>query len=351
MKKDQQQLNEAGFASMVIALTIIIILGLISVAFTQFTRHEQQQALNKQLASQAYYAAESAINDEVKTIKGNVTAGTAVAAKNSCTTPNNVLDASYSVAYTCLLVDPAPTSIDYQLGAETDKSAVFSTSAVPSPLTIHWNTTGNTTFNSSLPTNAFYPSGTTAGKWVYPALLRFTITPLADAGFDRTSLIGNAMTIFLYPSTVNTNHTVAYGGSGSASEGLIASGQCDATAPSGDPIYPCSVKITGLPSNASFSIHVLSLYKDSTVHIDGLNGATAIKFTGAQVLVDATGKAQDVLKRIQVRVPINPNALIPDNYVIEGQQLCKRFWTDASGNTSFFDLSGSAVGAGACYLQ
>jgi hypothetical protein len=54
---------------------------------------------------------------------------------------------------------------------------------------------------------------------------------------------------------------------------------------------------------------------------------TDIKLSGAQAQIDATGKAQDVLRRILVNVPLhasNSNAL-PDYALESTDSICKRF--------------------------
>src|ERR1700722_1988557 len=63
INRSKFQENEQGFASLVIALVIIVVIALITVGFAQLSRREQQTALDKQLANQAYYAAESGVND------------------------------------------------------------------------------------------------------------------------------------------------------------------------------------------------------------------------------------------------------------------------------------------------
>jgi Tfp pilus assembly protein PilX len=55
--------NESGFASLVVASVLIVVLSLMTVGFAQLMRSNQTSALNKQLSDQAYYAAESGIND------------------------------------------------------------------------------------------------------------------------------------------------------------------------------------------------------------------------------------------------------------------------------------------------
>jgi hypothetical protein len=52
----------------------------------------------------------------------------------------------------------------------------------------------------------------------------------------------------------------------------------------------------------------------------------------SQAAIDVTGKAQDVLKRILVHVPIHPSHDLPDS-ALEAQDICKYFTTDPLDNT------------------
>ena len=68
------KLDEHGFASIVIALILIIVLALFTIGFAQLARREQQTALDSQKATQAQYAAESGINNAYKDIlSGKIT--------------------------------------------------------------------------------------------------------------------------------------------------------------------------------------------------------------------------------------------------------------------------------------
>src|SRR5665213_2637815 len=71
-RKPNLHRNQQGFASIVIALILIIVLALLTVGFAQLARREQQTALDKQKAVQANYAAESGINAAYQDIVNNL---------------------------------------------------------------------------------------------------------------------------------------------------------------------------------------------------------------------------------------------------------------------------------------
>jgi hypothetical protein len=68
----------------------------------------------------------------------------------------------------------------------------------------------------------------------------------------------------------------------------------------------------------------MEIYNDGELTISPPAGKT---FTGAQISVDATGKAQDVLRRIKESVNVNTgntNAL-GSQPIISGDSVCKRW--------------------------
>src|SRR5882724_3022558 len=75
---------EAGFAALIIGIILVLILGLLTIGFAQLVRHEQSSALDKQLSSQAYYAAESGVNDAYHAIQGYLKTGQVPPARTSC---------------------------------------------------------------------------------------------------------------------------------------------------------------------------------------------------------------------------------------------------------------------------
>jgi Tfp pilus assembly protein PilX len=330
-----KQKNERGFASFIIALTLVIVITLITVGFAQLARREQQNALNKQLAVQAYYAAESGIDDTVADIKAGKITTSNVGAADSCTPQlqagqtarTKSLDSHLDVSYSCVSVDLSPTKLAYTNVADGSfRSVTFASATSPvASLTVSWSSSPN-------PKAATSPAVPVSGSLKQA-------TALADADF----------TVYGYPVTGSgspVDYTTSIDTSASSREGTIVPAQCDATT------LQCSLTITGpnlasIPAGATFLLHLTDHYDTSNISVSGLDtGGQAIKFTGAQAVVDATGRVRNVLKRIQVHVPLNSNVL--PNYAIEAANVCKRIQT-YPGSDTFADTSPPS--SGACTLN
>lgn len=338
--------NEQGFASIVIALVLIIVLALLTVGFAQLARREQQNALDKQLATQANYAAETGYNDAYNDIKSGAI-NTNNASDTHCMnkvgslpselpatalTAHPTINSNNGVSYTCLLVSINTTNLE--LGGTqpgTGKHATFGTSAPLSTITINWGSDdGHNAFPSSY-SNVKFPilSKWNNGTTGYPPIIQFSLTPTSS--LDADALIANTFNTYLYPSshapdgstlTLDANNNV------DVTKGLnqmqVVDGSC-----SGSGTYPCHVTLSGLGDQA-YVMHILDYYDTSNVLITGDDSSGGpVTFTG-EPSIDVTGKAQGVLKRLQYRVFTNggnegadDNAILP-NGAIEAQNLCKR---------------------------
>jgi Tfp pilus assembly protein PilX len=320
--KRKIEANQDGFASIVIALVLIIILSLLTIGFAQLARREQQSALDKQLASQAFYAAESGINDTVKSLAAVQAADASGRDKTKCL-DSSIVDGNISpatgVAYSCVLVDLQPPSIVYS-GVEPNTAhyTTFSTSGALNSLTVGWvsddlHRTPGSISNGFMPAAAWNTANT-------PAVLEVKITPLGAGTVQRGALTASTFTVYMYPAA--GSGTVAYN---MASNAPIVGGKC-----TGVETYPCKVTITGLPGTpgGSFLVHVLVLYDKSDISINNAKDSAGqpLNFIDGQAQIDATGRAKNVLKRIQVRYPLRPEVTTP-NEAIEAQSLCKRLYT------------------------
>ncbi len=361
-KLPQQQIRrqEGGFASIVIGLILVLVLGLLVLGFAQLSRNESQQALNDQLANQAEYAAESGINDALSDIQnGYINSGDAsptVCMSPSTTglpanalTANPVLNAADLVSYSCLLVNLNTPDLSFkQVQADDARTMVTSTNAALNSLTISW---GSDDGNNNYVPNGLFPELMTTNQWDtvhgFPGVLEFSITPLNN--MDRTDLDNEVFTVYAYPGKANGTGSIPYNPVGG--QGQIVSGLC--TTPVPGATYPCNVTITGLSAQSStqYLIHFLNFYDTSDVDITGTDvHNNPVTFSGGQAQIDVTGKAKDVLKRLEVRAPLNPNSDYP-NYAIEAQNICKLMETNPS-NTTFIDPSGSPATPGdMCDLQ
>ncbi|MGH7241040.1 MAG: hypothetical protein ACREGB_01960, partial [Candidatus Saccharimonadales bacterium] len=92
----------------------------------------------------------------------------------------------------------------------------------------------------------------------------------------------------------------------------------------------CSATITGLnvTANTPVAFNLRSLYSKTNVDIEAFNSGspnTPLPLSGAQTLIDSTGRSQNILKRIQVRVSNNGHYDIPGFDVESGGSICKQY--------------------------
>lgn len=335
--------DQAGFASIVITLILILVLALLTVGFAQLVRREQQNALDKQLASQAYYAAESGVNDITQAIQTAINdpaakpdlndlspksaTGPGKLDPNQClesqtgsdphlaNLPSNSIDPTHGVSYSCVLLNLEPPVLTKTpVSANTAWTTTFSTNGggILDSLTINWSSLRNKPARVS---SGFTP----LAAWNSPAVLQVSITPLKNT--DRQSMIDNTFTAYLYPMCTGGNVTYVQ------KKVTIANASCSSGT--------YSVTINGLfvPSISDaagepFAINILDYYDDSSISISNAtaNNGKQLDFTNAQALVDVTGQAKNVLKRIRVHVPLNKQGPTP-NSTVEAQNICKRFDT------------------------
>ncbi|MGC1177434.1 MAG: PilX N-terminal domain-containing pilus assembly protein [Candidatus Saccharimonadales bacterium] len=322
--------DQRGFASIVIALVLIILLALLTVAFAQLARREQQSALNKQLATQANYAAESGINDIIKILPSIPVDNDPTKCYHpdpADTDPTTIGNPLKGVSYTCVLVNKKPPNIKWDnIMSQGSKHLQFSTDNPLSSFTINWG-------SASASPHTTFPTAAASGLNLQPlntwnvagraGVLQVSITPLT--ALDRTSLINNTFTVYLYPASDGAS-SAPYT-SASTRQGPILSGDCS-TAINGSK-YPCKSTIISLGSGTGpYLIHIINYYDSSNVLITGkCNGVTLqpCEFEG-QPQIDSTAQAKNVLQRLQVRVPDSASSDVPDD-AIEAQNLCKRFET------------------------
>ena len=347
----ERENREQGFAALVVAITLVIVLSLLTVGFAQLMRNEQNQVTNRQLSNQAYYAAESGVNDAAKALQLGYTKHKTSCGPETSAEVTPLYDTTASWPYlsdqnvgstdtqwTCLLIDPAPTSLEYKQ-VDTVTPNIFTASGADGTpvkrLTFYWQDSapGVTSFRGSTDTS-FPPAG---GWGAAPGVLRIAITPLTNTAavpLNRANLIADTYTAFLYPSGDGTS---GHSGTGTyttdpTKQGDIISGHCNTlNTTATNPRY-CSVTIDFSADTTHFGggtpilFDLRSIYTPTDVKItqdDGTPG-DLIRFSGAQAEVDSTGRAQDVLKRIQVRIPLRDTYYSPAFSLGSLDGICKQ---------------------------
>lgn len=331
-KEQRTRLNERGMVSIMVTMILMLVITLIVLGFAQISRRNQRQALDRQLSTQAFYAAETGVNDVHELIKQRLDAGNTVVEKTTCKddgTDNSyvningsqhTLDAAAKVEYTCVMVDPNPTSLQY-----SDLSSTSSIVPIKSAdgsnigdLTLTWNSKANTgTPVNGCPTTQVFPP---SSSWPCGyGVVRFDLVPTGGNGLNAVNLMQKTMTSFLIPFSSGGSTSIPYS-EGTANTNNRVGVRCDNS--------KCAMTIQNVNSNNLY-LRIASLYKSSSLQITGtkVGGAGTIKFEGAQAVIDSTGKAQDVLRRIQVRMPLDSQSKneLPDHAIQTTDAICKRF--------------------------
>lgn len=329
--------NQSGMISLVICMLLMIVISLMTLSIAALSRREQRQALDKQLSTQAFYAAESGINDTVKSLlDGTLPPNTDI---SDCTDDQqdliklgvdpipSTLDANSSTIRTCVLVDQTPSQIEDVVG-ETESTVFLISAAGLASLDIYWEN------DSEVATPAFPASIDTASgafppdaSWNSdtPGVLTVQLIPFPTTGTNRATIASGTIYTFGFPTSSNTNQSA----NGTAANGLLMGGDCDS---SNTPRH-CRITLTGL--SGQYYIRLRSTYDPVRVTIEGKNaGGSRLPFVGAQVLIDSTGRANDVTKRIKVYKPLRASATLPGSVLEVGDDLCKRLQSNQVDTTT-----------------
>jgi len=319
--------NASGFAPLIVSIVIVTILSLFTVGFVLLMKNNTSNALNDQLNNGAFYAAESGVNDAIQALDngyGQI--------KSSCATDpsnrylrNNKIDSSGQDYYSCLLINPAPSNLQYSSVGTNSTTDTILTGFDPSSgltkigyLEISWQAPqdmGIMTYNfpncspcKQFPRESQWPTDT-------PGILRILLTPMSNNGTTIPSNTSKSYTAFLYPGfskdgTGSPDQAPVYSSNTfGANSGEIVSGNCKNNNQPED----CNVILDVKQAHTnSFILSMRSIYDPTQVTItaykhnpSGTTGSSnnILDIKNAQTLIDSTGDDQGVLKRIQVRVP------------------------------------------------
>lgn len=321
--------------SIIVTLVMMVVISLIVLGFAQISRRAEREALDQQLSTQAFLAAETGVNDAYEAIRSALAAGKSIEEKDTCPPPtdpssiyagqSNILDPpTNSVSYSCLLVSTQLHNIIQTVPADgtsvtlplhpadpaLDKiGRIDITWSAPSPVKSVAACAGTVPAANagSLPP---------ASSWKCPySLLRVELVPTDSTVLNRTDLINDQVSVFMYP-TRSSAGTIAYG----SAKGAVAGMRCDTTS--------CRISITNVPSSfTNYQLRLSSTYQSGGIFNVSAEspGGAPIELKDAQIAIDSTGKAQDVLRRIQARMSLSGPNQAPSYALESGSSICKRF--------------------------
>ena len=350
--------NQKGMVSVIVTIILIILMTLVVLAMSQNANREQRQALDRQLSDQAFYNAESAVNDWADYLYKNPGAPDE---KTVCNTdssqpgfpsgfpgkvPNPSIDGPDGVnSYTCILYDKAPAELIYDNVNTNDSIVVpitpfgLSGSSEMRSLKFTWraaeggtNTSGCNVSGSTLPQSLNSSGNCNVGG------LRID---LINSNGTRGDIINNNFPAYLLPS--DGGGSITYAPGSLENQGVIGRADC-----SSDNRCELTVNNINLANNERLFLHIKSIYTTNDLTITGCHSASPSCSTGnprqltqfaeAQISIDATGKANDVLRRIAVRIPAQSQFDTPGSAAIRTtQSICKLVTVSDPARTATID--------------
>jgi Tfp pilus assembly protein PilX len=342
--------TESGVVAIFTVLFFTILITVLVVGFLQITITEQQQSTDNDLTARAYYAAESGVEDVKRALMQYYPANIADLNATTCTPPlgySGALSQSQDIGYSCKLIDLDPTDIEATLPGNNTSMQWPLEAASGDPynqIQISWHNLNddnidgpNVTFRTSdtLPTYGNWDSAGTP----FPAMLRMQIFGYPNSGTFTTATLDNLNNVgFLNPATTGPAGAVPIATLNTETEPQDV--ECT-TNPATFDGYACraTIDITSLNTSANnLYIRLKALYKSNgtDVRIQLLDNGTVVPTTGAQALVDVTGYAGAVFRRVQERVTLpgtSTSSLLPEFAVESGGDMCKNFQLSTTGET------------------
>lgn len=350
-------LNQRGATAIMISMFFIVIITLVTVSYATIVRREQTATLDRNLASQAQYVAESGVNSVRAYIAQQRLANQPVASNSNCN-PLAALGSDLTTDFsslsgvknTCLTWNTAPPEYTFNLGSYSTKSfqleddASYGTNGFGFKLV--WNSAGATNTYSlmdptKLPSTILEPN--------------VSIIKLVTAKLSEVSDYNALQVAYLVP--YNSAAGVV---PGCMTAGCSPSGSVDLgnTGVGTNPTLPTKGMVYYVPcSSLTCTINVAGIrWPDYPAHGSGPQafyfeniGAKETKVTfkpaavgalkGVVLRVDSNAVVQDTSKRLVVDIPLQEQTWQP-MFSTLADTLCKDYRVDGVNNDT--SLGGGA---------
>lgn len=386
--------SEYGFVSLFSTIFFMLLITVITLGFIQVMTNEQQQATNNDLSDSALASAQSGIEDGKRAILKyfSLTAGaqkntylTQMTSPKSDTcdaltgssiatdlglssTGNVVNNSQIDQAYTCLSVNL--NSPDFLSQQTVGKSQIVPLQAVGGSfeqVKVSWHLLSSTVGKDGdgLPgspsgTAPYYAAGPLLypqvasganpswSRYGYPSYLRVELFGYPSAGsFTRADITQRSRTVLLVPTTsggYNATTPIDLGtadpnpGTFGQSELQPSTVTCDSTPAADIGAYACTALLQ-LPAGATYTssannyfLRITPIYGQTHFRVALVHSGSEVSFNQVQPIVDATGRANNVYRRLQARVMVNQMTNFPEYALESANTICKNL--QVSNNTA-----------------
>jgi Tfp pilus assembly protein PilX len=328
--------NEQGLASFIVVFVMMLIISLVTLSFAQIIRREQRQALDRHLSTRAFYAAESGINTAVNALNNGYPGDKADCgpdASGLLDTSAYTLDAASNTELNCLTIDGSPTNLQYPNLVKGQSLVVpLHTSAAMTTLNFSWQSktaTNATSYATCAAANGLTPQ---AGWGCTAPLIRVDF--LNTSGALTRASTNTVYTVYMYPTSGAGSGTTNYA---AGTRGVMANARCAAANTPND----CNMTVNMTGPSRDYYLRIMPYYMDTSLTITPMSGGSPVETSGAQAIIDSTGKALDVTRRLQVRKSLTTQGMIPEFGIESAAGLCKLYlvMAGAAASPSSIDLN------------
>lgn len=375
---NQQLAKQRGITSIFIVIIAALLFAIIAMSFAGLMSRDQRRSTDDELSQSAYDSAMAGVEDAKRVIMaargGSSEAQNAIAANecdtvqaaNMATGDDEVIIQSSSSgggqqldqAYTCVKI--SSNSDNYLVNLEEMSSGIVPLYGVSSfdRLTIEWHTAASTSTSidslcgaTSVSNTPLCQPGAVAADTT-PALLRANfITPGASTRLSDLNDSEASQTVFLYP-VVGGAGTVAvsldaydrlyddYSNSAPGSLFINKPQPITCATSFGTSGYACRAEVTLADRIDAYSalsfLRLTAIYAASDAKITLYNGSfdsdDMVQFSGVQPVVDSTGRANDLFRRVEARLSLTSDINLPEAAIDTGGRICKNFLVTPSGS-------------------
>ncbi len=360
--------KQRGEVALFVVIFATLLILVVTVSYVRIMLQGQQQASTNDLSQSAYDSAQAGVEDAKRALLRYQSLGGAVdiskwpSVCNAATDTLNDISKSGSdrtvgnktlnQSYTCVTVTTNTDDVKEKF-TNANKSNIIPLKGVDQfdTVQIEWFSASDFNDPNSNQTSVVSLSNPSLGvpllgDWSVnrPPVMRAQLIQFGDSGFtlsdfDSGSLAAgsNSNTLFLYPTnsttvgTYNFTDDVRQTATGSPHQVNCLSNLATAT-------YSCTAKISmPLPKPATAGIkreaylrlttlYNLAMYR-ITLYKNG--GADPVKdlvqFNAVEPLIDSTGRADNLFRRVQTRVKMYGDFSYPDGEIVTTGNFCKNF--------------------------
>lgn len=377
MRYGQHRQRELGVVSLLTVIFFMIFISLIVVGFTTMVVADQRQTIDNDLSASALAAARSGIEDGKRILlycqqNPSATGCTeAINSQDNCDAFNGATAAhqlamnlpvainnegegatggatEYEQYFTCLTIQTKTPTVSTTLSAGTDYIQRLKTVTPFTQLKVTWSGDG-TYLDRTGTLSGGWPSLSSWNSSQHMPVIRLQTIPYTSLA-DLNAVEAATKTVYIVPCKTTTCLPVGgdltildmRSGVSTPSGGLRSSGQesiayADCPAAVGTS-YTCTVTLSGYDSSTTqYYVRASALYTTTTkLTLSAADGTGSVLFDNVQPWIDATGRTNDVFKRVRAEVSYTSNVIVPTNALNSAAPICKdMIVTNAAASSTY----------------